>query len=639
VFYADGDGDGIARQGAAQQEACEAPDGHVAAADVDGDGTSDWDCNDANPSIHPGAAAVCGDGIDNDCDGHVDRLCFSACPGQWPFRLAHSSANLLVSAADLDGDGKHEVMVQNTFGFAILDLLGRPLHEYSAPQHNYSRGRVALADVDDHATFGPEVQTLEVLTGNGNAPRFYKLGAGKAVSIIESTTRVYDASRFMVFDVDRDGAPEFFTTSWCDPTAGTRVFRLDRGSGSIVHVRDLPDPEGGCEYTAGRSLTDLDGDGTSELVFGTGYYQGRDFAGRIYARRLSGSALVATPYCADGLCFATQVVPWYSAETRDLFRIGNTLRSRVQYTQEENPADLSRGSALITLVYGLNGARHSAVLEEPAPAPQALYQGLSDVDRDGIADDRSEVLSLGLYDVNGDGFPDRIYGDGQQLKLDLWRRASASYQESIGSALDAGRIQSVQWIWDLDRDGRLEVLVADEFRDVHCHRLGAATWNRDGVVPPHIPLFHRTYQFDNHEPNEGRDLTGDGLPDEYIRIPSALTATGEFYGYLSTPEDRDYYLINSDYSGNLCVTAPLGQAYTVSVYSLTDRKNNQSGASGADGIADGLIWRDDSDRRDKCLTAGAAPFSRSGEYRFIVGIESRHGSHSPHYPYWIRAPK
>jgi hypothetical protein len=39
--------------------------------DNDGDGTTEnqGDCNDSNPTMHPGAVEICGDGIDQDCNG------------------------------------------------------------------------------------------------------------------------------------------------------------------------------------------------------------------------------------------------------------------------------------------------------------------------------------------------------------------------------------------------------------------------------------------------------------------------------------------------------------------------------------------------------------------------------------------
>ena len=40
------------------------------AVDADGDGHPFCvDCNDGDPSAYPGAAEICGDGIDQSCDG------------------------------------------------------------------------------------------------------------------------------------------------------------------------------------------------------------------------------------------------------------------------------------------------------------------------------------------------------------------------------------------------------------------------------------------------------------------------------------------------------------------------------------------------------------------------------------------
>ena len=61
-----------------------ASDDSSADADIDGDGytLSQGDCDDYDPSIYPGATEICGDGIDQDCDGS-DLEC--AKPWWWWF--------------------------------------------------------------------------------------------------------------------------------------------------------------------------------------------------------------------------------------------------------------------------------------------------------------------------------------------------------------------------------------------------------------------------------------------------------------------------------------------------------------------------------------------------------------------------
>ena len=61
-WYADADGDGFGDP-LSTQEACDAPDGHVADA---------TDCDDGDDQTYPDAAERC-DGADNDCDGEIDE--------------------------------------------------------------------------------------------------------------------------------------------------------------------------------------------------------------------------------------------------------------------------------------------------------------------------------------------------------------------------------------------------------------------------------------------------------------------------------------------------------------------------------------------------------------------------------------
>jgi hypothetical protein len=65
TFYRDNDGDGY---GDANNTvlACSAPSGYVSDA---------TDCNDNNSAVNPGASEVCGNGIDDNCNGQIDEGC------------------------------------------------------------------------------------------------------------------------------------------------------------------------------------------------------------------------------------------------------------------------------------------------------------------------------------------------------------------------------------------------------------------------------------------------------------------------------------------------------------------------------------------------------------------------------------
>lgn len=43
--------------------------------DLDGVTLDGRDCDDADPEVYPGASEICGDEVDNDCDGLIDSDC------------------------------------------------------------------------------------------------------------------------------------------------------------------------------------------------------------------------------------------------------------------------------------------------------------------------------------------------------------------------------------------------------------------------------------------------------------------------------------------------------------------------------------------------------------------------------------
>ncbi|MFP4601237.1 MAG: MopE-related protein [Persicimonas sp.] len=62
TFYADVDDDGFGDPNETT-EACSPPSGYV---------SDDTDCDDTDGDVNPGMSEMCTDGVDNDCDGHID---------------------------------------------------------------------------------------------------------------------------------------------------------------------------------------------------------------------------------------------------------------------------------------------------------------------------------------------------------------------------------------------------------------------------------------------------------------------------------------------------------------------------------------------------------------------------------------
>ncbi|MCB9545572.1 MAG: putative metal-binding motif-containing protein [Myxococcales bacterium] len=74
-FWADSDGWNDIGCGANNGVICE--DACAQGTDADGDGAEGCgtDCDDADPGAYPGATEICGDRVDQDCDGRADEGC------------------------------------------------------------------------------------------------------------------------------------------------------------------------------------------------------------------------------------------------------------------------------------------------------------------------------------------------------------------------------------------------------------------------------------------------------------------------------------------------------------------------------------------------------------------------------------
>jgi len=93
TFYRDLDGDSYGNAVSGTTQACIVPTGYV---------TNNTDCDDNNASIHPGAADICDNGLDENCNGQVDENC--------PTTDDHLAKLVLKTYPVKDGDDREQTV-------------------------------------------------------------------------------------------------------------------------------------------------------------------------------------------------------------------------------------------------------------------------------------------------------------------------------------------------------------------------------------------------------------------------------------------------------------------------------------------------------------------------------------------------
>lgn len=548
----DVDNDGYSAPGARSRKKC--------LYDRDGDGTGEtppvgWateqgDCDDTDSTRHPDARALCDD-KDNDCDGVVDRWCGEACAGSWPASVPGNDHPKVV-VADLDQDGNAEIGATHSTSAKLLRADGTTAWTY---QGNGGARRAGIVADIDH-TWRNGRFTLEWVFGPRSSLSFLRKTAN-GYELVDSGLGIYDAASHLGRDLDDDGNFDFVSARWAPRM---RVAEYDPNQDTFVNVVEIPTPDGKRIYTNGEALTDVDGDGRVDVLFGSGHSRSAlpsRWGGNVYAFGVDKQGK-AQNLCKN--CYDTTYSPYYPMDVSTMFVHDSDgdgapeVQAGIPYakTNQQNVNNTRHGN------YRWNfDLKSGKALSGPTKGARCLEY---DADGDGQAECHGFEWT---HDVDGDGDEDRVVVSGGNVHLEKWENGQWT-RLAAGAAISNG---AVRWLGDLQGDGRLDAVVSSSGK-VHCFSFGKRTyhpWKSHGP-PMDAEWTQRTFQRDNWEPNDSKDRAFRVYNEEIM-----------YRGYMSDKNDVDWFEIGqgNGWCGYATVQAPEGVDLEVKLYGKMDR--NQDG--------------------------------------------------------------
>jgi hypothetical protein len=473
TFWEDADGDGYG--GDHEVSACVQDDGLA---------TNDDDCDDFDPARHPGAIDVCGNPIDEDCDGHAASC--GGFKGDYDLSdavvlscsLSDYDAGRLVEAGDVTGDGLDDVLVATLLGdggkgggYVVagpvtgnVDLDADAIRISSSSETYGASRSIGLGDVNADGiadvSFGAPFSVaqgqyivLGPITGDVD------LAADRDAALIGSPD-TFAGHGSDLGDIDGDGYADSIVGAYDEAgaTGVTGVVFVEYGpvSGDVDLEADADVRIGGIvpDSWTGRMIVagaDIDGDGIGDIAINS--VQNSSAAprtGGVYV--VDGPASIASLADADG---------WLVGPTAEAYA-GQTLT--VGDYDGDGRADVAACASRPDF-----GSVYVAL----GPATGSIDLAKADMIIEATVADQELGLGLGSGDVDGDGVDELVIGapadhtGGQGAGAAFLVFAPPAGTSSITDAAQAsfwGASMGEQAGWgvatgDVDGDGQVELLI------------------------------------------------------------------------------------------------------------------------------------------------------------------------------------
>lgn len=287
IWYSDADADGFG-DAAASASDCSQPVGFVA---------NSADCDDGNPNIHPGAAEIPRDLVDQDCNGQ-DECVDLTCDGKLDIvvSITESAGNPVCesriypgsaeatyeagpglvtegalgnSVADVNNDGWPDIVFANSKSdstdHGVVIYYGAPTNSFVQSSYLPASGARGVAVADLNADAWPELLVANAGAGTDAVDSLVYWGSADGFSVDrQSRLPSVGAYGITAADLDGDGYKEVVISNYGDGSTMILDSYLYWGSaeGYSVDRRSLLPSMG----ATGNAIADLDGDGLQDIV-------------------------------------------------------------------------------------------------------------------------------------------------------------------------------------------------------------------------------------------------------------------------------------------------------------------------------------------------------------------------------------
>jgi hypothetical protein len=420
TYYVDTDADGYGSP-SSYSDRCDALVGYVA---------DDTDCDDGDDAVNPGAAEVCFDAVDDDCDGST-RCEIGTADAVASFygddRYSGVAGDAVAAAGDVDGDGIDDLLVG-----AIWD---------SEAGSRAGKAYLALGG----ANAGVYLRTDARATWRGENANTY---AGSAVAGPGDLTG--DGVPDVLVGVSRDNDTAL-TEGAAFVFSGATAGRVQISSATAWAELDGEGPSN-LAGDAVAATGDVDGDGSPDLLVGAPGFSTNEGAAYLFTRVSAGAASLATAsaiWTGESADDAAGMAVAGAGDTD-----GDGYDDLIVGAAGEDDAAPSAGAAYVIL----------------GPTTGTTSLASADAKLLGTARDaRAGAVVAGGGDVDGDGYDDVLVGAAgagtygvAYLVLGPVASGSLSAADAQLAGIDGGMGSAVAVAGDLDGDGFADVAAGNE---------------------------------------------------------------------------------------------------------------------------------------------------------------------------------